>query len=55
MNRAFIKGKLSQMSILGQSQILFGFMFDILIGADIDVFGIIGTIFIVSSLIATVV
>ncbi|CAD8078105.1 unnamed protein product [Paramecium primaurelia] len=50
LNRAYMKGDLTEMSMLGQTQILYGYIFDILRGAHISYLSVLGSILIVGAL-----
>ncbi|KAM3129269.1 hypothetical protein pb186bvf_018648 [Paramecium bursaria] len=56
MNRAYMKGNLSEVSMIGQTQVLFSYLFDILLlGQQINFLSILGGIFIVSTLVSMVI
>ncbi|CAD8184827.1 unnamed protein product [Paramecium pentaurelia] len=50
MNRAYMKGNLTEMAMLGQTQLIYGYLFDILRGAHISILSICGSILIASSI-----
>ncbi|CAK72918.1 unnamed protein product (macronuclear) [Paramecium tetraurelia] len=50
MNRAYMKGNLTEMAMLGQTQLIYGYLFDILRGAHISFLSICGSILIASSI-----
>ncbi|CAD8100569.1 unnamed protein product [Paramecium primaurelia] len=54
MNRAYIKGNLAEISMLGQSQVIFGYIIDLLMGTNMTVFSNLGTCLIVASLVKVV-
>ncbi|CAD8087613.1 unnamed protein product [Paramecium sonneborni] len=50
MNRAYMKGNLTEMAMLGQTQLIYAYLFDILRGAQISVLSVCGSILIASSI-----
>ncbi|CAD8120164.1 unnamed protein product [Paramecium sonneborni] len=54
MNRAYMKGNLTEISMLGQSQVIYGYFIDTLMGTNLSIFSILGTVIILASLIKVV-
>ncbi|CAD8094396.1 unnamed protein product [Paramecium sonneborni] len=54
LNRAYMKGDLTEMSMLGQTQILYGYIFDLLRGAHISLLSVLGSIMIVGALLKVI-
>ncbi|CAD8174290.1 unnamed protein product [Paramecium pentaurelia] len=54
MNRAYMKGNLTEISMLGQSQVIYGYIIDIFMGTNLSIFSVCGTGVIVASLVKVV-
>ncbi|CAD8199222.1 unnamed protein product [Paramecium octaurelia] len=54
MNRAYMKGNLTEISMLGQSQVIYGYVIDMFMGTNLSIFSICGTGVIVASLVKVV-
>ncbi|CAD8097965.1 unnamed protein product [Paramecium sonneborni] len=54
LNRAYMKGDLTEMSMLGQTQILYGYIFDIISGAHISFLSVLGSLLIVGALLKVI-